>query len=88
MADGLVLNRANEKRSRLPLPRSGRFQRAKTDQFFLFFIVKTYSQRLEACTDGQRFDCMERRDVIVALLQIVIGNRGARVMNAMQTNVA
>ena len=69
-------------------PEACAFNERKLISFFLFFIVKTQSQRLEACTDGQWYDCLKHRDVIVALLQIAIGNRGARVMNVMQANVA
>jgi len=40
-------------------PRSESFQRAKTNHFFLLFIVQAYSQQAEARPDCYRFDCRE-----------------------------
>jgi hypothetical protein len=50
-------------------------QRAETDHFPFLFVVQAQSQQAEARPDCCRFDCLKSRNVIVALLQVVIGKR-------------
>ena len=63
-------------------------QRAKTNQRFAFFIAQAQLQRPENCPQRDDLDGVKRRDFVVALLQIVVGNIRANVMNVMQANIA
>lgn len=63
-------------------------QRAKTNQRFAFFIAQAQLQRPETCPQRDDLDGVKRRDFIVALLQIIVGNIRTNVMNVMQANIA
>jgi hypothetical protein len=49
----------------------------------LFLIIKVQKKRPEAFAKVQGFDCLQFRYVIVALLQIVIGNEWSNVVDVM-----
>lgn len=59
-----------------------RIQRPETNEFILFFFPQVKPRRLEAFRNCQKDDLLKSRDFIVALLQIIIGNSRAYVVNA------
>src|SRR5689334_6009348 len=52
------------------------------------FIIKIQTERPQARADRDRFYLLQLRYRLVALLQTVVGNAGAHMMNVMKTDVA
>ena len=58
------------------------------NQLSSFFVPEPESKRFQTRQEGDRFYSLKDRICLMTLLQVVIGNAGAQVMNVMESDVA